>query len=406
MITNIEKQVLSTVLGEFNPIPLDLNPTHFSTWDGQEIYRAMLEVARDGQITNIFSVSERLTAANDSIDWWKSMGEIVSNNVASETNIESYVKIVKSEYYHRKAEKAAKIYLEKIINKDSSALPNLLSSMDSNADYHTNEKESLKSVFDRLEEVANGGLPAVTTGLTELNELLGGWQDSHLIVLAARTGVGKTAAMCNFALNANCSVGIISAEQSHRELMQRMLSIHSGVYGSKFRTGNMSPIDYKLLSESTEDISKRKIRFYDKGMPKIDEVVNAAIQMKHQNDIKILFVDYIQFIKSEAGYSRHENIGDVTGTLKSLAKQLDIPVVALAQVGRQAEGRMPNLSDLRESGSIEQDADVVIFIHRDAMTNLTSNPNEMDMNVSKNRHGRTDIIKVQWIKDLMRIADL
>lgn len=406
MITNIEKQVLSTVLGELDPIPLDLNPTHFSSSEGQQIYRAMLDVAHDGLITNIFSVSERLTAANDSVDWWKFMGAIVSDNLGSPTNIESYVKIVKNEYYQRKAEKSAQTYLDKVVNKDSSALSGLLGSMDSDVNHHAGQDESLKSVFDRLEEVASGGLPAVTTGLSELDELLGGWQDSHLIVLAARTGVGKTAAMCNFALSANCSVGIISAEQSHRELMQRMLSIHSGVYGSKFRTGAMSPMDHRLLSESTEDIAKRKIRFYDKGMPKIDEVVNAAIQMKHQNDIKILFVDYIQFIKSDAGHSRHENIGDITGTLKSLAKQLDIPVVALAQVGRQAEGVMPKLSDLRESGSIEQDADAVIFLHREGMTNQTANPNEMDVSVSKNRHGRTDIIKVQWIKDLMRIADL
>lgn len=406
MITNIEKQVLSTVLGEFDPIPLDLNPNHFSTWEGQEIYRAMLDVAHEGMTTNIFSVSERLTAANDSVDWWKSVGEIVADHGGSSTNIESYVKIVKNEYYQRKAESSAKTYLDKVVSKDSSALSGLLGSMDSDVNHHANESESLKSVFDRLDEVANGGLPAVSTGLTELDELLGGWQDSHLIVLAARTGVGKTAAMCNFALSANCSVGIISAEQSHRELMQRMLAIHSGVFGSKFRTGKMTDLDHGKLAQSTADISKRQIRFYDKGMPKIDEVVNAAIQMKHQSDIKILFVDYIQFIKSDAGHSRHENIGDITGTLKSLAKQLDIPVVALAQVGRQAEGRMPNLSDLRESGSIEQDADAVIFLHREAMTNPGSDPNEMDVNVSKNRHGRTDIIKVRWIKDLMRIADL
>jgi len=168
----------------------------------------------------------------------------------------------------------------------------------------------------------------------------------------------------------------------------------------------MTSMDSGKLLDSGSDIDKRDIHFYDKGMPKIDEVVNATIQMVHQHDIKILFVDYIQFIKSDAGHSRHENIGDITGTLKSLAKQLDIPVVALAQVGRQAEGRMPNLSDLRESGSIEQDADAVIFLHREAMTNEIADPTEMEVNVAKNRHGPTKIIKVRWIKDLMRIGDL
>ena len=154
-------------------------------------------------------------------------------------------------------------------------------------------------VFDRGDESAKGGLPAVDTGLNELDELFGCWQDSHLIVLATRTGVGKTAAMCNFALSANCSVGIISAEQSHRELMQRMLAIHSGVYGSKFRTGKMTEIDHAKLSQSTADISKRKIRFYDKGMPKIDEVVNCATQMKPQSDKKIPTDDSSRLIKSE-----------------------------------------------------------------------------------------------------------
>jgi len=406
MILNIEKQVLSTVMCEFNPIPLDLNPNHFSTSEGQKIYRAALDVAHDGLITNVFSVAEKLFDADKQTDWQPIIASIVLENPASNVNIESYVNIVKNEYYQRKSERAAKIYLNKVVDRDASALSGLLGSMGADVNYHANQKESLKSVFDRLDEISNGGLPAVSTGLRKLDDLLGGWQDSHLIVLAARTGVGKTAAMCNFALSADCSVGIISAEQSHRELMQRMLAIHSGVFGSKFRTGAMSVMDFNLLSKSTEYISERKIRFYDKGMPNIDAVVNAAIQMKHQDDIKILFVDYIQFIKSDVGFSRHENIGDITGTLKSLAKQLKIPVVALAQVGRQAEGRMPMLSDLRESGSIEQDADVVIFLHREAMTNQTSNPNHMDVNVAKNRHGPTEIIAVQWIKDLMRIADL
>lgn len=216
----------------------------------------------------------------------------------------------------------------------------------------------------------------VPTGLTEVDRLTGGWQKSDLIVVAARPGMGKTTFVLETAksavLNHNNDVAIFSLEMSDVQLMRKSIAAESEFSASVLKKGKITLQDFVTIQTKSQKLKTDKFHIYSKGYNSLNSIVSKCIELKSRCDLKLIVIDYIQLIqiardKSSFGKNREQEISEITRNLKLLAKDLDVPIIALSQLSRQVETRQdkrPQLSDLRESGAIEQDADIVMFIYR------------------------------------------
>lgn len=258
--------------------------------------------------------------------------------------------------------------------------------------------------FRKLAEaMKNRGMTGVGTGMRELNTATSGWQPSDLIILAARPGMGKTAAMLHFArtcaLDIGKSVGIFSLEMPYVQLMERMIVSETGSYtNADLRAGRLLDDEaFNRLYQDAKRLRSPKLRIDTTSGISIQQLRAKAVRMKAEYDIQLLMVDYIQLMKGDKGGNREQEIGSITRGLKELAKELNVPVIALSQLSRDVEKRggekRPQLSDLRESGSIEQDADMVIFLwrgeyyHIAAYEDDTPTANTLLFDIAKNRNG-------------------
>lgn len=261
---------------------------------------------------------------------------------------------------------------------------------------------SLKEAWERFEKLsANPEMKrGVPSGFTSLDNLLSGFQKSDLIILAARPSMGKTTFALdlarNAALQAGASVGIFSLEMSDQQLVDRMLAAESGVDSWKLRTGRLSTDqEYEALQNAMQKLHKAPIHIIDEAAMNIVKMRSAARRLKNEYGLDLLIVDYLQLMSptmSKGSDSMVQQVTEISRSLKILAKELDVPVIALSQLSRAVEqrGGKPRLSDLRDSGSIEQDADVVMFIHREDKMNKDKEPerpNIAEILVEKHRNG-------------------
>jgi replicative DNA helicase len=266
--------------------------------------------------------------------------------------------------------------------------------------------------IQQLDALNDTGLTGTSTGFDALDDLLGGLQASDLMIIAARPGMGKTAlALCiaNNVAKAGKKVGFFSLEMSSKQLMQRLVCLDARVNSEHLRTGKISNEERAALSSGVTRLSTRPIDVDDTCALNIYDLKTKCRKMKMQHGLDLIVVDYLQLMRGrgDKGSNREQEISQISAGLKTLAKDLNVPVIALAQLSREVEKRQgankrPQLSDLRESGSIEQDADQVCFIHRpeyynvseDAFGNSTAGMAEII--VAKNRHGRTDSVKLRF----------
>ena len=268
-------------------------------------------------------------------------------------------------------------------------------------------KDTLDDAWDRIETLSkgDGAIRGVPTGFPELDAVLSGLHPSDLIILAARPSVGKTSLALDIARNTavkhNTPVGIFSLEMSAEQLTDRMLSAESYVDAWKIRTGGIKDEeDFNKLRDALETLSKAPIHVDDKPGSNILEMRAAARRLKREHGIGLIIVDYLQLMQPTAMRNSDNLVAQVTEisrSLKSLARELNVPVLALSQLSRDVEkrGGKPRLSDLRDSGSIEQDADVVMFIHREDKRNPDSdNQNIAEIMIEKHRNGPTGICKL------------
>ncbi len=265
-------------------------------------------------------------------------------------------------------------------------------------------------IFERMEN--KGQTSGLTTGFSSLNEMTGGFQETELIVLAARPSMGKTALVCNFALaGAATGAGVLlfSLEQSKMELTERFMCIHAKVSGHKLRQGDLSEEEQHTLMEGSNALKKYPIYIDDQAGRTISQVAAISRRMKRRFDIKIIIIDYLQLIESDdKNLPREQQISTITRRLKFLAKDLRVPVIALAQLNRGVEARedkRPRLADLRESGAIEQDADIVMFLHRPEAYDPEDRPGEADLLIAKNRHGPIGVAELTWLKQYLFFGD-
>jgi replicative DNA helicase len=274
----------------------------------------------------------------------------------------------------------------------------------------------LRQVMKVIDETPHGRLvTGLETGFYELDELTSGLQESELIVLAARPSMGKTTLALNIAENAalNGKVGVLifSLETSVERIARNMLCAHAGIDAHLLRTGRLNPKEFTKINIAVGSLSEAKIYIDDTSMLTPFQLKAKARRLKALHDIGLIIVDYLQLLDSPKAESRQQEISIISRQLKSLAKELDVPVIAVSQLSRaveQREGNRPRLSDLRESGAIEQDADVVMMLYRADYyePDPAKHTNLAELIIAKQRNGPTGSLKLQFTKECLRFGSL
>jgi len=279
-------------------------------------------------------------------------------------------------------------------------------------------RQVMHNVVDRIDFLHRhqGDILGVPSGFTKLDKLLGGFQKSDLLILAARPSVGKTALALNFALNASRRyrkvVGFFSLEMSAEQLVLRLLSMETGIEQQRLRQGDIHDDEWEMLVRAAAELSETMLFIDDTPAASVLELRTKARRLQAEHGLDLIIVDYLQLMRGEGSRSenRVQEISYISRSLKSLAREVEAPLIALSQLSRAVEQRTdhkPQLSDLRESGAIEQDADIVMFIYREDMTKENSErKNIADVIVAKHRNGPTDTVPLFFQKELTRFADL
>jgi len=284
----------------------------------------------------------------------------------------------------------------------------------------TRDFRSLEDVLhDYMEQVealteGEGARYGIGSGYTDLDKLLGGFQRTDLIILAARTSVGKTSFALNLAVNAavkaKATVAIFSLEMAAEQLASRLLSMESGVDSPRIRSGQLNDQETRKLDHALNFLVQAPIWVDDTASIPIMELRSKARRLAAERGLDMIIVDYLQLIVAEHGENRVQELGQISRALKALARELRVPIVALSQLSRAVEQRsphIPQLSDLRESGSIEQDADVVLFIYRDEKYNPdTDKKGVADIIVAKHRNGPTGQVQLLFLERTTKFLDL
>lgn len=348
----------------------------------------------------------------------------LSTVVPTTSNIKYYVNIVKEKSISRQLISAANDIIN--LGYDGSAkveyvLENAEKKIfDISQERATNDFQPINqvisealSMLEKLYEEKND-VTGLTTGFRDLNKKINGLQRSDLLLIAARPAMGKTAFALNLVQNAalkgDASVAVFSLEMSKEQLVQRMIASQSTVELKKIKTGTLADNDWPRITDGMAILSGAKIYIDDTPGIKISELRSKCRKLKIEKGLDLVLIDYLQLMEGEGqNESRQQEIAKISRSLKILAKELDCPVVALSQLSRAPEQRAdhrPMLSDLRESGSIEQDADIVMFLYRDEYYNPdTEKKNIGEVIVAKNRHGETGTVELVWFGGIQKFAD-
>lgn len=278
-------------------------------------------------------------------------------------------------------------------------------------------RDVLNAVMERIQMLRSSKekITGVKTGYVELDQITNGFQRGDLIILAARPSVGKTAFALNVALQVSLrnpgAVAIFSLEMPSEQLMRRILSAKSEVFGDKIRSGYINNDEMNRIQDACNEIKKTKIFMDDSAVIKMGDIFSKCRKLKSEHGLDLVVIDYLQLITSSSrsnGDNRQQEVSEISRSLKALARELDVPVIALSQLSRGVETRQdkhPMLSDLRESGSIEQDADIVMFLYRESYQKEKDETNEnsvdeVDVDIAKHRNGATRRFQLMFSKNI------
>ncbi len=394
-----------------------LTPDSFYAEKHKIIFQAMLDLSMKNEPIDVLSLSAKLGEQKliDNVGGNQYLAEIV-NIVPSSTNVKHYANIVQKKFILRSLIEAADYVSELAFEEGDDHMDDILDlaekkifgvvSSPKNQKF-TSLKDELPEAWNRLEKLhehkdALRGLP---TGFKDLDNILSGLQKSDLIILAARPSMGKTTLALDIARMSAIlhekSVGIFSLEMSSQQLVDRMLSAESRVNAWNLRTGRLSADkEFSQLRDSLDRLSKAKIYIDDQPGNSIVRMKAVSRRLKAEKGLDLIVVDYLQLMTTSKNYDSMVNqVTEISRSLKSLAKELDVPVLALSQLSRAVESRggRPRLSDLRDSGSIEQDADVVMFIHReDKGKDESEKTNIAEILIEKHRNGPTGKVELYF----------
>jgi len=425
-----EKSLLGAVLIDEETLS-DISE-HVTTKDFYEkrhalIYDGMMRLYEKHSPVDLLTLTDELKRKKelDTVGGSAYLTEL-TNYVPTSAHAEAYAELVAQKAVRRRLIKASGEISELGYNEDTTtqellekAEAELFSVSDQSLKQDIVSIESiLTESFDRMEELHRnkGALRGVRTGYHDLDNMTAGLQRSDLIVLAARPAMGKTTLVTNLAYNvatiAKQPVLFFSLEMSKEQLVDRMLADASGVDAWNIRTGNLSDDDFSKLSEAMGELAEAQIFIDDTPGLSVLEMRTKARRANHEQPLGLVIIDYLQLMQGSGrdNGNRVQEVGEISRGLKLIARELNVPVIALSQLSRSVESRspqIPQLADLRESGSIEQDADIVMFIYREAYYNPeTERENITDLIIAKHRNGPTGKVELYFHPERLRFTSI
>ncbi len=416
-----EKALLGSLMmkGEVMHDIVDIvNEQSFYSTQHRMLWSALLELHTKGSPIDILTISTRLKEKEqlEQVGGMSFLSEVI-NSVPTSTNANHYAEIVEKKHSMRELLRAAE-QISSLGYDEESEVHELLEKAEKALYQVTNKtgshkfiamKDTLHEAWERLDHLhkSKDELRGVPTGFVELDNKLSGFQKSDLIILAARPSMGKTSLALDIArktsVNHKVPVAIFSLEMSSQQLVDRMLSAESQVDAWKIRTGHNLSVeqDFKSIGDAISRLSDAPIYIDDAPGNNILKMRAVARRLKNEKGLGLIIVDYLQLmLPSSTKYNDNlvQQVTEISRSLKNLARELEVPVLALSQLSREVEkrGGKPRLSDLRDSGSIEQDADVVMFIHREADQDVGGRKEEAEILIEKHRNGPTGTIKLYF----------
>lgn len=425
----LERDAVSTVIDILKPDSFYV-PAH------QTIYKAILNLFAKSQPVDILTVTSELKKQGD-LEEAGGAPYIadLTDRIASAANVEHHARIISQKYIQRELIRMSSEIIKNAYEDTTDvfelldkAEQNLFSVAEQNLSRNYASMSNLiTKAIQQIEDIKNQeeGLTGIPSGFTALDRLTGGWQRSDLVIMAARPGMGKTAFVLSVARNAavdfNKPVAVFSLEMSNLQLVNRLISGEAEIPSEKLRKGNLEEWEWQQLTTKVDSLSEAPIYIDDTPAINIFELRAKCRRLKMQHDVQLIIIDYLQLMTGgsadgKGGGNREQEISSISRGLKSIAKELDVPVIALSQLSRAVETRggdkRPQLSDLRESGAIEQDADLVVFLYRPEYYGFTEDENNNSVRgigeiiVAKHRNGALDTVKARFIDKFAKFADL
>lgn len=433
---DLEEVVLGALMLEkeaVNAVIDILTPEVFYKEAHQLIFAAIKDLFTKSEPIDILTVTNHLKSTND-LDAVGGAYYIsqLTNRVVSSANIEYHSRIILQKHIQRQLIQISSETI-KDAYEDSADVFDLLDNAENKLFQISENKlrrnydqmpDLVKLAIEDIEKAKNSGsqLRGVPSGYTELDRITQGWQKSDLIILAARPSMGKTAFALNMARNAavdfNKPIAFFSLEMSSVQLVTRLISSETSLTADKLRTGRLEEYEWQQLNTKVTPLINAKIFIDDTPQLSVFDLRAKCRRLKQQHDIQMIFIDYLQLMtaKTEKNGNREQEISNISRSLKSLAKELNIPVLALSQLSRSVETRpgskKPILSDLRESGAIEQDADMVLFIYRPEYYGLSEDEDHSStkgkavVSIAKHRNGKLGDVELRFVGQYARFEDL
>lgn len=406
---------------------LGLQPEEFYIPGHQTLYAAMQDLDATGKALDLNSVALRLQEKGQ-LEAAGGLDYIIAlvDGAVSSAGVKTYIETIQDKYQLRRLIETADEIRETAM-ESADSLDDILSQSESavmdvtrrtrGTDFLSSQ-EIVDRVLEQLKELRNtSGITGIKTGYTDLDRMTNGFQRGDLIILAARPAMGKSALALNLAVQAARrnpgAVAVFSLEMPADSIMKRMLSSESRVQSGKLRDGRLSNDEMNRLFEAGNGLAESLIYLDDTGSIKVNQIFSKCRKLKsEQESLSMIVIDYLQLITGSRSDSRQQEVSEISRSLKILAKEMDCPVIALSQLSRKVEdrtGHEPQLSDLRESGSIEQDADIVMFLYRENYYDKDKEAQEqievVDLSLAKHRNGAIGRIQLAFEKGVSRFTN-
>ncbi len=409
-------------------------PDAFYTEEHRLIYRAIEELSTELKPIDLYTVTERLKVKKEltKVGGASYLAQL-TQKVGSAANVEFHAKIIAQKYVQRELIRSA-TEIQRRSYDESTDVTELIGYAESEifkvAEGHVkrsvqSSKELLARALMQIEEASKNtsAFNGVPSGFMAIDRITLGWQPSDLIIVAARPSMGKTAFVLsmarNMAIDHERPVAFFSLEMSSVQLMMRLIVAETGLAGNDIKSGRLSPEQWRHLESATKPLGGAPLFIDDTPALSVFEFRSKARRLKIHHDIQAIVIDYLQLMTGATqnqGGNREQEVSFISRTLKAIAKELNVPIIALSQLNRSTElrggSKRPQLSDLRESGAIEQDADIVAFIHRPEYYGINQDENGLpttglaEIIIAKHRNGAVTDVNLRFLKDQARFADL
>lgn len=433
---DLEEAVLGALMLEKNPVNdvIDiLKPESFYKDAHQRIYAAIQELFATSEPIDILTVTNKLRQKGE-LDIVGGAYYIskLTNRVASAANVETHARIISQKFILRELIRISSDTIKMAYDETTDVFDlldkaegDLFTVAEGNIRKNYDSMTSLiKQAVDEIEKAAQNkdGISGIASGFRDLDKVTSGWQRADMVVIAARPGMGKTAFVLsmarNIAVDFKHAVAVFSLEMSSLQLVNRLIASETEIAAEKIRKGNLTKDEFNQLHTRIKKLAEAPIFIDDTPALSIFELRAKARRLKAQHNIDIIIIDYLQLMTAGAGKgNREQEISTISRSIKEIAKELNIPIIALSQLSRSVETRggdkRPQLSDLRESGAIEQDADIVSFIYRPDYYGITEDPHTGlptqgtgELIIAKHRNGSLEDVKLKFIAHLAKFTNL